>query len=356
VRTAALALSAFLLASALTAGRSAIADDQSAPFQQTLDGLVPGLLAERHVPGAAVAVVDAGRTLVRGYGQRRAKSPEPVGPETVFEAASLGKPVFAYAIMLRVADGRLDLDRPLSESLDAPFAEDSDRLWRITARHVLAHTTGFPNWRPRRFSDPPGTLVILREPGSAFGYSGEGYMYLQAVVERRSGETLERLMQESLLSPLGMTRSSYLWSDAFEADFAQPHGYWGQAGKKWRGRRAGVAFSLHATAADLARFLEAMLARDNLVAEAMLVPQVEPAYGEGLAWSLGWGLERRPEGDWFWQWGDNEGFEHFVIGSRPEGRAVLVLTNGDRGARVYRTVVEAVLEFRPRSFEWIASD
>ncbi len=70
-----------------------------------------------------------------------------------------------------------------------------------------------------------------------------------------------------------------------------------------------------------------------------------------FAWSLGWGIERRPDGDWFWHWGDNEGFKHFVMGSRRQGRAVLVLTNARRGARVYRAVVEAVLGFLPKALD-----
>ncbi len=321
-------------------------------LQPQLDELVPALLERNKVPGAVVVAIEGSQTLIRAYGQRRAKSRDATGPDTVFEAASLGKPVLAYAVMERVIAGRFDLDRPLSESLDEPFAEADDRLDRITARHVLSHTTGFPNWRPGRFSAQPGPLEIQRDPGSRFGYSGEGYMYLQLVTERQTGEPLDGFMQDAVFRPLGMARSSYLWSDRFATDLATPHGYWGQAGEKWRAREAGAAYSLHTTAADYARFLNAMLAADNQTAEAMLVPQVElPGY-EHLAWSLGWGIERRADGDWFWHWGDNTGYKHFVMGSRDKRRAVLVLTNAKRGTHVYRAVVELVLGFSPEALNF----
>ena len=336
---------------ASTSEPSPAAQDETVSLEQMLDNLVPALLDRYNVPGAAVVVIDGDQTLILGYGLRRTKGPEAIGPDTVFEAASLGKPVFAYAMLKRVAAGRLDLGLPLSDGLDEAFVNDDDRIHRITTRQVLSHTTGFPNWRPGRFSTQPKPLQFLRDPGNEFGYSGEGYMYLQAVTEQRTGEALEAFMRDNVFHPMGMMRSSYLWSDRFEPDFAMPHGYWGQIGKKWRKPEAGAAYSLHTTASDFARFLEAMLTEDIGIAPAMLAPQIELPDSGRLAWSLGWGIERRPDGDWFWHWGDNVGFKHFVMGSRIEGRAVLVLTNARRGAHVYRAVVEAVLGFLPEALD-----
>lgn len=330
---------------------SSAANDTSVAYEPILDDLVPLLLEQNKVPGAAVVIIDEDQTIFLGYGVRRAKSSEVIGPDTVFEAASLGKPVFAYAMLMEMAAGRLRLDRPLLGSPEEPYVKDDDRLRLITARHVLSHTTGFPNWRPERFSARPKSLQILRDPGAEFGYSGEGYMYLQGVAEQSSGAALDTFMQKSVFLPLRMKRSSYLWSDLFEGNFATPHGYWGQEGEKWRSREAGSAYSLHTTAADFARFLEAMLDESNETARAMLVPQINLTSSEDHSWSLGWGIERRPDGDWFWHWGDNSGFKHFVMGSRTENRAVLVMTNARRGAHVYRAVVEAVLGFLPKALD-----
>ncbi len=341
-----------LVAPIIVTNISASSSAKTLQIQQELDSLVPDLLEEHRVPGAAIAVVEKDQNLVRGYGLRRADLPEPIGPDTVFEAASLGKPVFAYAMLKREAEGLLDLDRPLSASLQTPFVDGDPRIDRITARHVLAHTTGFPNWRPKRFSENPGPLQFLRDPGSQFGYSGEGYSYLQVVIEEQTGVGLEAIMQAQVFGPLGMTRSGFRWSAHFEPDFAWPHNHWGEAGYKWYPEKAGVAYSLHSTARDFARFLETMLADDDRIAAAMLAPQVTLPGTAQLAWSLGWGIEHRPDGDWFWQWGDNDRFKHFAMGSRRQQRAILVLTNGRNGAKVHRAIIEAVLGFQPRSLSF----
>ncbi|NIA70519.1 beta-lactamase family protein [Pelagibius litoralis] len=331
--------------------RSHAATEAFAALERRLDELVPQRLDEYKVPGAAVVVIDGPQKLLRGYGLRRSRNPEAVGPDTIFEAASLGKPLFAYAMLTMARQGKLDLDLTLSGKLNELYVIDDARIDRVTARHVLSHTTGLPNWRPDRFSAQAKPLKFLRSPGSEFGYSGEGYMYLQAVIEKQSDEALDRIMEALVFQPIGMPRTSYLWSDGFEADFAMPHDHRGRAGEKWRIREAGAAYSLHTTASDYAGFLRVMLEDDSELARAMLSPQIDLSASAQLAWALGWGIERRADVDWFWHWGDNVGYKHFVMGSRSEKRAVLVFTNARRGANVYRTVVEEVLGFLPDALQ-----
>ncbi len=141
----------------------------------------------------------------------------PVDDDTIFEAASLSKPVFAYAVLKLVDAGRLDLDAPLQKSLPGDYVEDP-RLRSITARRALSHTTGFPNWRP---DGQP--LKIHFDPGERFSYSGEGFVYLQKAVENRTGETLEALARRLVFEPLRMTSSSYHWQDRFDGRKAMGH-------------------------------------------------------------------------------------------------------------------------------------
>src|SRR6185295_2724162 len=98
----------------------------------------------------------------------------PVDPRTIFEAASISKPIVALGALDLVRRGALSLDTPLDAYLPEPYLPVDRRASTITARMVLGHTTGFPNWRPR--GEP---LALLRDPGTRFGYSGEGYVYLQ---------------------------------------------------------------------------------------------------------------------------------------------------------------------------------
>src|SRR3954469_18192803 len=111
-----------------------------------LEAMVSELLAEHETPGAAVGLVDVSHRTVVTAGVRGADR-GPVEQDTIFAAASLTKPVFAAGVMTLVDDGLLELDRPLSEYVSEPYLPDDDRAASITARMVLSHTTGFPNWR-----------------------------------------------------------------------------------------------------------------------------------------------------------------------------------------------------------------
>src|SRR5438093_2804997 len=143
-----------------------------------------------------MAVVDGGQVWTRGFGKAVEEARQSVSDQTEFEAASLGKPVFAYAV-LRLVDARiLDLDRPLFDYLPTPEANNA-RMKRVTLRHVLSHTTGLPNWRTQ-----PGPLEPASDPGKTFTYSGEAYFYLQRVVETVTGKPFARVMREQALDPL----------------------------------------------------------------------------------------------------------------------------------------------------------
>ncbi len=304
-----------------------------------LDALIPEAMTEATVPGLAVAVVRAGELVYeRAFGIASLTTGEPVTGSTVFEAASLSKPVFAYRVLELAEEGRLDLDRPLAELLDEPWVDDP-RLEQITARRVLAHSSGFPNWRPGRWGPSPQPLTIDFEPGSRFSYSGEGYMYLQAVVEQLTGRPLAEELASSVLEPLGMTSSSFVWRAAYEKSAAIGHEADGEPADKFRPEAALAAGSLHTTAADFANFLLAMLdpAADR---NPMLTATSE--VGPGLSWGLGWGLEETAAGVLFWHWGDNETFKALVFGSRDAATAVVVLTNGKTGLKACRPIVETV--------------
>ena len=324
-----------------------------------LDSAVPCLLNKYNVPGAAMSIIRDGELVYsKGWGVKRIGKGAQINEQTIFPAASLTKPVFAYGAMKLVRDGRLDLDRSLSDYLDVPYIQGDDRLQKITARMVLSHTTGFPNWRPGRWTGAPKPLTIQFEPGTNFRYSGEGYNYLQLVVENITDQQLDIYMKDAVLNPLGMYDSYFVWDEALESVIAIPHNRWGRAVDRWQWRpeKPEAAGTLFTTILDYARFMSAMLSTkcafnaksiQRLSAydlEKMLRPQIE--LDNQLAWSLGWGL-REHEKEWaFWQWGDNPGFKHFAVGSRSHQFALIVFTNGQNGKRVYQDIIEAILNVK----------
>jgi CubicO group peptidase (beta-lactamase class C family) len=306
-----------------------------------LGRVVPAALREAGVPGAAVAVVRDGEIVfAHGFGVRRSGESGAVSPDTVFEAASLAKTVFSRLVLDLADAGGIDLDRPLVELAKAPFTPwvkglmasevvDDPRLARITPRHVLSHRSGFPNWARGR------PLELLARPGERFGYSGEGFSYLQRVVEERTGRRLAAWAEEKLLRPLGMTRTSYVWQERFRDDAAWGHDATGQATVFARFKSALAAGSLYTTAHDFARFLIAALADPRI-----RTPQTRVE--ERIAWGLGWGLEMSASGRAIWHWGDNGEYKALVFAYPADRSGVVVLTHGTRGLRVGRDVVKAL--------------
>jgi CubicO group peptidase (beta-lactamase class C family) len=148
-----------------------------------LEKQIPQLMEKAKVPGLSIAVVKDGKLFWRrGFGVKDNASKGPVDNDTVFEAASTSKPVFAYAVMKLCERGVISLDTPLTKYTSERFLEGDARLDLISARHVLSHTSGFPNFRSK--TEP---LKIHFKPGEKWSYSGEGYSYLQSVVTHLIG-------------------------------------------------------------------------------------------------------------------------------------------------------------------------
>lgn len=326
-------------------------------------------MKEGDVPGLALVVVRDGRTLWKGsFGVRDGVSGAPVDDETVFEAASLSKPVFAYLVLKLVDAGRLDLDASLTKYLPGDYLDDPNpnpRLPLITARRVLSHTTGFPNWRP-----DGRPLEIHFTPGERFSYSGEGFLYLQKAVERLTGQTLDALAKRLVFDPLQMKSTSYVWEERFEGRKARGHDASGDSTRISRPFQPISAASLHTTAADYARFLIAALDGSGLApgsAALWLTPQIHVDEGcsnciagkptgrlsSELSWGLGWGLEQTADGTAIWHWGDNGNFHCFVAGYPKQRLGVVIFTNSSGGHGIIPDIVPAAIGGRHPASAWI---
>jgi CubicO group peptidase (beta-lactamase class C family) len=286
------------------------------------------------VPGLSLAVVrDGGIVWAAAFGTRGDSAETPIDTSTVFEAASLSKPVFAY-LVLRLADrGELDLDRPLAEMLDYPRLPRDERARRITARIVLSHGTGLPNWGGER-------LTLGFEPGTAYGYSGEGFTYLQKAIERVTGRSLEALARREVFEPLGMTRSSYVWQDRFAGNAASAKDWLWRVAPIDRWVEPNAAYTLLTTAPDYARFVAAVLTGQGLrpaTWQAFLTPVRETSPGTAMA--LGLRIESGPDGPIFYHSGNNgRRFTCYMTGDVGRGTGLVYFTNAANGT----SLVEAL--------------
>ena len=320
---------------------------------------IPQLLSELHVPGFSIAIIkDARIAWTKAFGVKDAASNTPVDNATVFPAQSMSKPVFAYAVMKLCERGVLNLDTPLTKYTPDRFLKGDSRLDLITARRVLSHTTGFPNWR-----SPNEPLKINFTPGEKWSYSGEGYHYLQSIVTRLTGHTdsmtcgkyeegypvcatdFAEYMGANLLSPFGMTSSGYLWRDASGESLARPHDKNGTSLKSGKPTvtdvaRYGSAGALLTTPTDYARFLIEILdpksadafrlSSDSL--KEMLRPHVDvPGYPVRSSWALGWQILHVDGKDVVCHGGDIEGLHSLAAMSVPRKSGFVVMNNGENG-------------------------
>ncbi|HTI68943.1 MAG TPA: serine hydrolase domain-containing protein [Candidatus Limnocylindria bacterium] len=297
----------------------------------------PYWLQATGTPGLAVALLEGGKTReVLCFGSTDAEGKSPVTEATVFQAASLSKQGLLYAALKTIEAGKLDLERPLAQYLDKPYGAEDPDLGRITARHVLTHTTGWPNWL-----DQGKPVKRLHPPGEQWGYSGEGFIYLQKALEAIWNESTSHYTRRLVLDPLGMTESSFVWRDEYAKSATKGFDTTGKPVNDWRPPESEVsgASSLHTTAREYALLLESYLEQDLRQRHPDVYRQ-QVAINARLGWSLGWGMA----GEVLWQWGDNTEFKAFsaLVPARKLG--LVILTNGERGMRINREWVNAWLQ------------
>lgn len=311
-----------------------------------LDERLPQLMRLGQVPGLSAAIVRGDSiTWSTSLGVRDATSREAVAPQTVFEAASLSKTVFAYLTLRLVDRGVIDLDTPLVQYARYPRLAGDPRHRRVTARMCLSHTTGLPNWGTR----------FVAAPGTRFTYSGEGIRFLRKTLEAITGQTLEELARREVFEPLGMTRSSYLWRDDFRDARASGHDEQGRPQRRRECPDGSAAASLHTTALDYARFLAACLGGRGLSHRshaAMLQPATPvdlggpPRAQRHLGWSLGWGTVENEGTTRIWQWGDNGDTVALAIGDPRTGEGLIYFANSATGLSIGHELVAAVMPGR----------
>ncbi|GGG39964.1 hypothetical protein GCM10011344_46030 [Dokdonia pacifica] len=215
-------------------------------------------------PGVSLAIINDGKIVyhtVKGY-----SAPDtPISPKTIFEGASLSKPLFAFFVMQLVEDGVLDLDTPLYTYLPYKDIAHDERYKKITARMVLSHTTGFPNWRNENGRTG---LTIDFEPGTQFQYSGEGYQYLALVLQellKTDPKGLQKRFHKQIAKPFGLDVTRYIPNTKNQKNKAQPF-----KNNEWlpitnQGKdEFGAAYGVNSEAKDWAKLIIAWMNKEGL--------------------------------------------------------------------------------------------
>jgi len=342
---------------------------------------VARMLDVTRVPGVAVAGIKEAGPYQLFAGVGRAGGPA-VTASTIFPAASLTKPVFAWAVYNLAKQGKLDWNRPLQDYLDLGL-EGTAR--KITALHVLTHSTGLANWR----FQPNLPLASAFEPGTKWQYSGEGFVLLQRVVEKIVARPIAEYMRTAVLEPLLMTQSTFAWSPEIQKVTASGHDRQGallERSLAFYERRnyetlqksnlnpasatyeqivaayqqnkqtflpvalsPNMAGSLQTTAGDYAVFLAHIL--KTVTQSDDFKARVE--VNRDIAWAPGWGVDRSFKIPSLFHWGDGPGFKNFCWIQPAKKSALVFFTNGDSGAALYAWLFRQLMNEDPSAFYWI---
>jgi CubicO group peptidase (beta-lactamase class C family) len=296
-----------------------------------------------NVPGIQLIYTKNKKQQVYNLGTIMNGSDKKITSSTIFEAASLSKSVFTYAVLRLYDRGLIDLDKPLLDYIgEYPrFDKVDQRYKKITAKMVLRHTTGLPNW-----GDPKGAKLKFT-PDSCFSYSGEGFLFLQRVVEKLTSKTLNQIAQEEVFGPLEMKSSSYEWTDKFDTVSS----FGNSAGEIKRHSNQNAAYSLLTNAHDYSIFLQAMVDGKGLKPQThqMMLEKstdanwfnhpVTEATGH-ISWGLGVGIQRNEKGKALWHWGDNGSFKAFYMVFPDRHESLVYFTHSNKGLFITTEIID----------------
>jgi len=342
-----------------------------------IDATVGRLMSAAEVTGVSVAILNNGRvSYLKTYGVRDKEKNLPLTENSVMTGASFTKSAFAYMTMQMVQEGILDLDKPVYKYLAKPLPDypnyealaNDPRYQEITARMLLSHTSGFANLR---FLEPDRKLRIHFKPGSRYAYSGEGLLLLQLVVETITRKPLAELMRARVFQPLGMTRTSMVWEDRFESDFANGYDEYGRSLGPERRKEADAAGSMQTTPRDFAQFIMAIMDGKGLsrqTRDLMLSPQIQifskhqfptlttETTDENrsirLSYGLGWGLYWTPYGRTFFKEGHDEGWRNYVVCFDDKRSGIVIMTNSSNGEGIFKEMLEKLFRDTFTPIEW----
>ncbi len=330
-------------------------------------------MRELKIPAISVAVFADHRLLwARAYGVADVETGAGVGPETLFQAGSISKPVNALGVLGAVAEGALALDRPINESLTGWKLPDNalTRATPVTLRQLLSHTAGttvhgFPGYAPGEpvpsvpqvldgaapANTPPVRVDLA--PGTGYRYSGGGTTISQLALSERLGQPYPALMAARVLGPLGMSHSTY--EQPLPASrLSQAAAGHDSEGRAIAGKRHTypemAAAGLWTTPSDLARFMiEVGLARagrsrrvSQEVALQMTTKVADVPDSPGVAIGLGLFLRERNGARLYGHSGADAGFQAFASASLDGGYGVVVMANSDNGFRIFDEIERAV--------------
>jgi CubicO group peptidase (beta-lactamase class C family) len=370
-----------MLAAALVVSGPATASAKPVASHAEVERVAKQAMSDTGARGLAIAVIDRGKVKsVQSFGARNAKG-DPLTPDTIMYGASLTKAVFGYYVAMLAGRGKIDLDRPIAVMLEKPLPEygnldaygnwgdlaDDPRWKAITPRMTLNHATGFANFS---FLEPDQKLRIHFQPGSRYGYSGEGVMLLQFALEKGLGTNLGEALNREVFAPLGMTNTSLIWRADFATNLADGWKSDGSVEPHDERSRVRAAGSMDTSIRDMAEMTAAMVSGwgqsgsskglfsngslpittrsqfPSLQAEAPASERPQASAALGVIAFDG------PQGRGFFKGGHNDSTANSMVCVYGRQRCVLIMANDVRAEAAFPAIVRDVLGDTGVPYAW----
>ena len=312
--------------------------DHGDPSHTKITDNLEQLLKDNNIPTLGLGIIQGGKlTQINVYGTLDGKKVAPYN--SLFNVASLTKPVTAMTVLRLVSLGKWNLDEPLYKYFTDPDIAKDPRSKKLTTRLVLSHQTGFPNWR---WMNKDNQLNFEFDPGTKYQYSGEGFEYLRKAIENKFHKSLEELAKEFIFQPLGMKDTGYIWNEKKNAERIVIG--FDKDGKPYdivKNKTANAADDLVTSVEDYSKFLMAVMNNELLspaVFEDMRTKQIETKKNK----YFGLGFE-------IYDLGNNEiALSHggsdkgvntiaFILPKTKQG--LVIFTNADNGYKIYEPIM-----------------
>lgn len=320
-----------------------------------LDNAAMQWLAEEDVPSIAVAYIEDGRLQWSAvYGERAPGAP--ATGETLYNIASMTKPITAEVILRLASEGVISLDEVMSPNWVDPDIAENPWHELLTPEIALRHRTGFPNWRYQTGD----VLTFKFEPGTKTAYSGEGYDYVARFAEKKTGTSFDELAQKYVFDPIGMSETTYIEKDWVKGRQALPKGPDGDFGEPDLGESWSAADNVHTTAEQYANFIVAVMKEkavapdiasqrfefiDNVLADRCPVALENCPLAVGMG--LGWQVFKYQSETVIMHGGADRGERTLGYFVPARGTGVVMFTNGANGMKVI-SKVSALLYDNPQ--------
>src|SRR5688572_29183148 len=311
--------------------------------KDSIDSYLKSRMEKLNIPGLSFALINDGEVVHhKAIGFSNLEEKLLATNKTIFEGASMSKSLFAFFVMTYVEEGKLDLDKPLFEYLPYPDIAYDDRYKKITARMVLSHRSGFPNWRE---NEEDKKLKIKFEPGTGYEYSGEGYQYLAMVLKHIEGTDwngVEKAFQEKVAKPLGLEHTVFIQTPYTKEHKAQPYD---ESGKRidwkndyWYKKSENTfvaAASIHSEPIDFAKWMITVMKRELLpeerYKELLKHHSQVPNNGIEVFYTLGFFTLDKPLNNLYLHPGNNDGFTCYYALDIEKDWGYVLFTNSQNG-------------------------